>query len=84
MNNLGSTRIDRLPTKFQGHQTIGSGERRFFKVFTIYENGGHVGHVTELICINFHSHFPSSFHIDFGSKSPNCFSEKQVLILKSE
>ena len=74
-----------LPTKFQGHQTIGSGEEDlFFKVFTIYGHGGHVGHVTQLICINFHTHSPASFHMNFDSKSPNCFSEKQVLTLKSE
>ena len=73
-----------LHTKFQGHWSIGSGEEDFFKVFTIYGHGGHVGHVTQLICINFHSHSPSSFHMNFGSKSPNCFCEKQVLTLKSE
>ena len=65
-----------LHTKFQGHWSIGSGEEDFLKVFTIYGHGGHVGHVTQLICINFHSHSPSSFHMTFGSKSPNCFSEK--------
>ena len=73
-----------LHTKFQGllvleKKNIGSGEEEFFKVFTIYGHGGHVGHVTQLICITFHSHSSSSFHINFGSKSPNCFSEKQVL-----
>ena len=73
-----------LPTKFQGHQSIVSGEEDFFKVFTINGHGGHVGHVTQLICINFHSHSPSSFHMNFSSKSPNRFSEKQVLTLKSE
>ena len=62
-----------LHTKFQGHQFIGSGEEDFFKDFTIYGHGGHVGHVTQLICINFHSYFPSSFHMNFGSKWPNCF-----------
>ena len=55
-----------------------------FKVLTIYGHCGHVGHVTELICINFHSHSPLSFHMSFGSKSPYCFCEKQVLTLKSE
>ena len=35
-----------LHTKFQGHQSVGSGEEDFFKVFTIYGHGGHVGHVT--------------------------------------
>ena len=57
--------------------------RRFFKVFTIYGHGGHLDHVTQLICINFHSYSPSSFHLNFGSKSPNCFWEKH-LTLKSE
>ena len=72
-----------LHTKFQGHWSTGS-LRRFFKVFTIYGHGSHVGHVTQLIGINFHSHSPLSFHMSFGSKSPNCFCDKQVLTLKSE
>ena len=50
-----------LHTKFQGHQSIGSGEE-IFKVFTIYGHDGHFGHVTLLICIFVHSHLPISFH----------------------
>ena len=50
-----------LSTKFQGHQIIGSGEEDFFKDFTIYRHGGHVGHVTQLICINFHPILPQVF-----------------------
>ena len=73
-----------LHTKFQGHWSIGSGEEDFFKVFTLYGHGGHLGHVTQLICINFHFYSPSSLYLNFGSKSPKCFSEKQVLTLKSE
>ena len=73
-----------LYTKFQGHRSIGSGEEDFFKVFTIYGHGGHVSHVTLLICTSFHSHSPLSFHMSFGFKWPNCFCEKQVLTLKSE
>ena len=57
-----------LHTEFQGHWFIVSGEQDFFKVFTIYGHGGHLGHVTLLICINFHSHIPISFHMKFGSK----------------
>ena len=53
-----------LHTKFQGHWSIGSGKEDFFKVFTIHGHGGHVGHVTQLICINFHSYSPSSFHMN--------------------
>ena len=34
-----------LHTKFQGHRSIASGEEDFFKFFTIYGHGGHVGHV---------------------------------------
>ena len=59
-------------------------EKKIFKVFTINRHGGDIGHVTQLIRINFHSPSPSSFHMNFGSKSPNCFSEKQVLTLRSE
>ena len=84
MNNLGSTPIHDQHTKFQGHPSSGSGEedflkflpyigRRFFRDFAIYVHGGLVGHVTQLIYINFHSFSPSSFHMNFGSKSPNCF-----------
>ena len=49
-----------LHTKFQGHRSIGSGVENF----TIYRHGGHLGHVTLLICINFHSHAPISFQIN--------------------
>ena len=73
-----------LHTKFQGHWSIASGEEDFFKVFNIYGHGSHVGHVIQLICINFHSHSPLSCNMSLGVKSPNCFCEKQVLTLKSE
>ena len=53
-------------------------------VFTIYGHGGHVGQLTLLICISFHSHSPLSFHMSFGFKWPNYFCQKQVLTLKSE
>ena len=60
-------------TKIQGHQSIGSGEEDFVKFLTIHGNEGHVGHVTKLIYINFHSHSPISFHMNFGPISSNCF-----------
>ena len=66
-----------LHTKFQDHQYMGSGEEDFFKVFTIYGHGGHVGHVTQLICIYFHSHSPSSIHMNFGLKSPSVFEKNK-------
>ena len=73
-----------LHTKFQVHRSITLGEEDFFKVFTIYGHGGNVGHVTQLICINFHSHSLLSFHMSLTSKSSICFCEKQVLTLKSD
>ena len=84
LNNFGSTPIHNTTYQVSRSLVYWFWRRRFFKVFTIYGHGGHVGHVTQLICINFHSHSPSSFHMNFESKSPNCFSGKQVLTLRSE
>ena len=81
---LGSTGIDNATYQVSRSSVYCFWRSRFFKVFTIHVHGGHVGHVTQLICINFHSHSPLSFHISFDSKLPNCFCEKQVLTLKSE
>ena len=47
-----------LHAKFQKHTPSGSGEEDFLKVFTIYSHGGHLGHVTWIIHINFCSSFP--------------------------
>ena len=51
--------------KFQDHRTSGSGED-FFKDFTIYGHGGHLGRVTCTIYTNFLSHFPRRIHMKFG------------------
>ena len=40
-----------LQAKFRGNQTmqtIGSREEDFFRGFTIYGRGGHLGHVTQM------------------------------------
>ena len=36
-------------TKFQGNQPCGSGNRRYFMVFTTYGQGCHFGHVTNVL-----------------------------------
>ena len=59
-----------LQTKFQSHQSIGSGED-FFKVFTIYGHGGHVGHVTRIIRTTFCSPDPWRLHVKFGYNWPS-------------
>ena len=73
-----------LHTKFQGHGSIGSGEEDFFKVFTIYGHGSHVGHVIQLISINFHSLFSLKLSYEFWFQIAKLFFRKQVLTLKSE
>ena len=35
-----------LHTKFRGNRLAGSGGEDFLVIFTIYERGGHLGHVT--------------------------------------
>ena len=57
-----------LHTKFRGNRPAGSGEEDFLRVFTIYRRGGHFGHVTSIMLINFHFLVPKSFHRKFGSE----------------
>ena len=62
-----------LHTKFLENRPAGSGEEDFRRVFTIYGRGGHLGHVTWTIYINFRSPFPRRPHIKFGA-----FSEEMM------
>ena len=57
-----------LHTKFRGNRPAGSGEEDFLRVFTIYGRGGHLGHVTSIMLINFHFLVSESFHTKFGSE----------------
>ena len=43
-----------LHAKFQNHRPSGSREGDFLKILAIYSHGGHLGHVTLTIYINFH------------------------------
>ena len=67
-----------LHAKFQDHRTSGSGEEDFLKVFTIYGHGGHLGHVTWTIYINFRSPLPRRLHIKFGFDWPSDFRGENV------
>ena len=62
-----------LHTNFCGNRPAGSGEEDFFKVFTIYGRGGHLGNVTWTIYTNFCSSFPRRLHIKFGFDWPSGF-----------
>ena len=59
-------------SKFHENRPAGSGED-FLRVFTIYGHGGHLGHVTSIMLINFHFLLPESFHTKFGSERLSSF-----------
>ena len=71
-----------LHTKFCGNQSTSSGEEDFWRVFTIYGHGGHLGNVTTIVSIYFHFLVPESLHIKFGFDWPSGFWEEPVLIFK--
>ena len=52
-----------LHSKFRGNRTAGSED--FSGGFTIYGHGGHLGHVTSIILVNFNFHVPMSLHTNF-------------------
>ena len=62
-----------LPTKFHEKWPAGSGEEDFWRVFTIYGHGGHLGHVTSIMSSDFHFLVPESFHTKFSSEWPSSF-----------
>ena len=45
-------------TKFYDNQPTGSGGKRLLKGFYLKWHGGHTGHMTKLIIINFHFLIP--------------------------
>ena len=47
-----------LYAKFRWNQSSGFGEEEFWKVFTIYGHGGHLGHVTWIIYKHIDDPFP--------------------------
>ena len=64
-----------LNAKFQDPRPLGSGEEDFLKVFIIYGFGGHLGHVTWIIYLYFHSPFILMLHIKFGFDWPSSFRD---------
>ena len=61
-----------LHTKFRENRPAGLSEN-FYRVFTIYGHGGHLGHVTRIMLTNFHFLVPESFHTKFSSEWPSSF-----------
>ena len=58
--------VELLSLMLQSHRPSGSGEEDFLKVLAIYSHGGHLGHVTWIIYINFLSPFIRMLHMKFG------------------
>ena len=54
-----------LHTESRGHWPAVSGEEDFYRAFTIYGPGGHLGDVTRTISTNFRSHVLRSLHMKF-------------------
>ena len=67
-----------IHTKFRGNRTASSGEEDFKRVFTIYGHGGHLGHVTSIMSLDFHFLVLESFHTKFGSDQHSSFLENLV------
>ena len=51
---------------------------KILKAFTLYWHGGHLGHVTWPIYINFGSPLPKMLHIKFGFDLPSVLREEVV------
>ena len=64
-----------LHAKYQDYKTIRFCRRRFSKVFTEYGHGGHHGHVTWSIHINFLSPFKRRLHMKFGVDWPSAIKK---------
>ena len=54
-----------LNTKSQGHWPFGSREENILRIFTTYGHGGHSGHATSRIGINFGLPIMRSLHMKF-------------------
>ena len=67
-----------IHTKAQGHWPFGSGEEDFWRVFTIYWHGGHLGHVTQMPQTNFRSPDQWRLHVKFGFDWPSGFGEEDL------
>ena len=76
--NFVELHSQKLHTKFQNHRPSGS-EEEDFKKNAIYSHGGHLGHVTLTIYINFHSPFPRMLHMKFDFDWPSRFREEKKM-----
>ena len=62
-----------LHTKFLSKISLLVPEKIFEGFFTIYGQGGHLGHVTSIMSSDFHFLVLESFHTKFGSDQHSSF-----------
>ena len=56
-----------LHTKFRQNRPTDSWKEEFLSVYIIYGHGSHLGHVTNIMFVNFINFFvPKSLHTKFG------------------
>ena len=74
-SNPGSLayRASTLPLSYLATRSTGYIEKIFLKVFAIYSHGGHLGHVTWTIYINFSSPFLRMLHMIGQAASEKIF-----------
>ena len=70
-----------LHTKFRENRPAGSGEEDFWRVFTLYGRGGHLGHVTQMPRTKYRSPYPRRLHIKFGFDWQSGFGEEDLWAL---
>ena len=70
-----------LHTKFCGNQPAGSGEEDFWRGFTTYGRGGHLGHVTRMPATNFCSPYPMRLNINMALIGQSVSEEKMFEIV---
>ena len=78
--NFDRQKSPMLHTKIRRNRAVGSGEEEFWRVFTIYGRGGHLGHVTSIMSSNLHVLVPESFHTKFVLDRHSSFWENLVWI----
>ena len=67
-----------LHIKFHENRPAVSGEEDFWRVFTMYGRGGHLGHVTQMPRTKYCSPYPRKLHIKFGFDRPSGFGEEDL------
>ena len=65
-------------TKIQTSKFLGSGEKDFQWIFSIYVLGSHYGQRTRKILINFHSPKPRGLNMKFGYNQPMAFYRQVI------